>query len=402
MFIARQPIFNKLLNVYGYELLYRANIDSKAFGEADSIKATATVLGGLFEIGLEKIANNGRAFVNFDYDFILSDTIELIDPTSLVIEVLEDVEVDDELLDRLKYLKRKGYRIALDDFIEDYDLFPIVPIADIIKYDLRATPLDYIKTEVEHALSQNKILLAEKVETEEEFIKAEKMGFVLFQGYFFSKPKIVGRINDKKIMISQYVMVIDELKKKNPSYNKLVEIFNTDPNLAYRLVKLSSQRIHKNLIYSIKNALIQMGFRELERWINIIMLQDLSTNKPEELIKISLVRSKFGELIANDGIYRARELEISMMCLFSNIDALTDQSMEDAILGISLTEDIKEALIYRKGVLNPICDLIDCYEKGNWEEVDRISQQIEVDSSILYQMYIDSLEWADDVLRKML
>lgn len=214
MFIARQPIFDKTLKVYGYELLFRENKDSYKFGETDSTHATATVLSGLFEIGVEEIADDTKVFINFNNDCMLSDCIELIHPQYLIIEVLEDIKVSEKLLKRLSSLKRKGYKIALDDFVEDYASYPLVPLANIIKYDLIATPLDDIKEEVKIALNQNKTLLAEKIETEQEFVQAKNMGFTLFQGYFFSKPKVIGNTDHKKTMKTQHTRILNELQKK--------------------------------------------------------------------------------------------------------------------------------------------------------------------------------------------
>lgn len=400
MFIARQPIFNKILKVYGYELLFRVDIDAKTFGRHDSTKATAMVLGGLYENGIKNIAGNTRAFVNFDYDFILSETIELIHPDELVIEVLEGVQADDILFNRLKDLKRKGYTIALDDFVDEYATYPLVPIADIIKYDIIATPLDDIYVDVRQALAENKILLAEKIETQEEFIKAKDMGFTLFQGYYFSRPKIIGRPSNKRTMEFQYTRIIDELKKEEPSYDNLVELFATNPNLAYRLIRITSNRNHKDVIDSIRSALVYMGFKEIERWVYILMLQELSNDKPEELIKTALVRSKFGEFIAEKSIYKKKKSEISMMCLFSNIDVLMDQNMEDALGEISITQDVKEALVHGEGIFKPICELIAFYEKGKWEKVEVISSEIDIEFKSLYHMYIKSLKWTDDVVAR--
>ena len=141
MFIARQPIFNRSKQVYGYELLYRNQEQDVIFRDTTAQASTATVLGGLFELGIERIVNGKNAFVNFDYDFLMSDTIELIAPENLVIEVLETVSVDQSLIERLEYLKKRGYRIALDDFEETVADYPLVPLADIIKFDILLTPL---------------------------------------------------------------------------------------------------------------------------------------------------------------------------------------------------------------------------------------------------------------------
>lgn len=397
MFIARQPIFNSLLKVYGYELLYRDTEKSTEFGNVSASKATAGVLGGLFEVGIEKIVDGGKAFVNCDYEFLVSDLIELIDPTKLIIEVLEDIKVDEKLIERLQELKKKGYKIALDDFVEEYDTYPIVPMADIIKYDIIATPLDSIKREVDIALCENKILLAEKIERKEEYEKAKAMGFNLFQGYFFSKPSIISKQNDKKTTKLHYARLISELKKPEPSYQNLAEIIETDVNLAYRLLRMIKNRQTDDIVDSIKRALIFMGFKEIERWINILMLQDLSIDKPMELTKLALTRSKLGEIIADRSKFKSRRYEVSMMCLFSTLDAILDQPMEKTLEGIEISKSIKQALIYKKGEIRPILNLILAYERGDWAKVQVKALEIEIDKNKLCELYLQALKWSKEI-----
>ncbi len=192
MYIARQAIFNRDLKVYGYELLYRSNKDAKGFSGASSNVATASVIAGTFENGVGLIADKKKAFINFDEEMLFSDLPYLLKSNELVIENLETVQGTPPVVRRVKKLRKDGYSIALDDFVHSYDEYPLVPYANIIKYDLMATPLDRIEPDVKKALDSGKILLAEKVETREEFEKAKEMGFHLFQGYFFQKPQTVG------------------------------------------------------------------------------------------------------------------------------------------------------------------------------------------------------------------
>ncbi|MFA9378712.1 MAG: EAL and HDOD domain-containing protein [Lachnotalea sp.] len=397
MFIARQPIFNKDMKVYGYELLFRAKSVATSFGEFDSTIATATVVNNLFETGIDQIVDRTRAFINFDYNFILSDAIELINPKTLVIEVLESVGVDDLLVARLKYLKMLGYKIALDDFVEDFEEYQLVPITDIIKYDIRQTPLESIGNEINKALEQNKILLAEKIETEEEFIQAKQKGFHLFQGYFFSKPCIVSKTNEKASTKTQYLRLLSELKKEESSYNNLSELIETDLNFAYRLMKVASTKQSEELGCSIKKTLMYMGFKNIERWINILMLQDLASEKPTELLKLSLIRSKFGEFIAENSKYKKQKSEVIMMCLFSVIDAILDVTMKEALSEIALTDEVRNALIHQSGELFHVCELIGCYEKGNWEQVKFISNQIGIANEKLASGYLLSLRYVDEI-----
>ncbi|NLI90593.1 MAG: EAL domain-containing protein [Epulopiscium sp.] len=397
MFIARQPIFNKIEEVYGYELLFRLSDKSNKFDGPSSKKATASVIGGLFEVGLEEIVGDKYAFVNFDEEFIHSDSIELISPDTLVIEMLENISIDDKLINRIIELKEKGYKIALDDFVEEYNEYPIVPYANIIKYDLMETPLGTIEDSVKRALEDRKIILAEKVETKEEFLEAREMGFHLFQGYFFSRPNIVEKSSVKASSKSQYVRILWELKKEEPSYDNLSRIIEQDVNLAYRFMRVISHRSNNTLFDSIKRGLTFMGFDEIERWITILMLQDYGKEKPQELIKTSLVRTKFAEGIALQGSLRKNIHEASMMGLFSTLDAVLDKTMEEALEGISLTNNIKEALIEHKGILYPVYKLLLAYEQGDWEEVEKIASNEQLGEDALCHKYLESIKWANEI-----
>ena len=401
MFIARQPIFNKNMEVFGYELLFRSGRESKGFDGLSSKHATASVLGGLFESGIDQIVDDKRAFINFDSEFLTSDLPELIDSHRLIIEVLEDVVVDQTLVERILELKRKGYRIALDDFVEDYDAYPLVTHADILKFDIMATPLVTIKTVVSKAIGEKKILLAEKIETEQEFNQAKQMGFHLFQGYFFSKPSIVSGPNHKATTKAQYARIITELKKDEPSYQALAEIIEKDVNLAYRLMRVISARSGDDLIYSIKRALTYMGLKEIERWINILMIQDLGEHKPKELMTLSLIRTKFSEKIAMHCNLKKIKHEASMMGLFSTIDAMLDQNMAEALEGISLPNSITDTLIKNEGVLLPIFKMVGYYERGEWDAAFELARQVNLNEDTLFDAYMESVKWARETIRMM-
>jgi EAL and modified HD-GYP domain-containing signal transduction protein len=398
MYIARQAVLNRNLEVYGYELLFRSSNSSAQFDGISAVQATASVLGGLFENGLDQIVENKRALVNFDREFLLSDALELIDSERLIIEVLENVEVDEKLMERLSLLKNKGYGIALDDFVESYSSYPLIPLADIIKFDIMATPLESIAEDVKRALSQKKILLAEKIENQREFLLAKEMGFQLFQGYFFQKPQIVSQSSSHTTTKSQYGRLIVELNKEEPSYQALAEIIGTDANLSYRLLRLISPRAGDTLVYSIKNALTYMGLQELNRWIHVLMVRELSDSKPDELIRISLIRTKLAELIAVHSRYKKYKYEAALIGLFSTIDAMLNQNMEEALKGISLQDTILEALIQKSGLLYPIYLLIISYEHGEWTAVEQLSGRLNINEKTLYEDYKFAIQWAKEVM----
>lgn len=398
MFVARQPIFDKRMKVYGYELLFRANQESNSFSNTSAKSATALVMGDLFELGISKVTGNAKAFVNFDYEFLMSDMIELIDPETLVIEVLETVIIDDRLLERIKELRKKGYKIALDDFEEDYFTFEAVPIVDIIKYDILSTPLDTIIVEVKEALSNKKILLAEKIETEKEYLEAKSMGFQLFQGYFFSKPKIIEKKKKKKSSKTIYTQILNEIKAKDFSYDKLTKMIESDVDLSYRLLSVLSRKNNDNSYGSIRYALVRMGKKEIERWISVLMMQNIADDKPDEIFRISLIRSKFGEMVSDHSIFRQRKEEVAMMCLFSMLDVLLDCTMKEALEELNISEDIVKGLVEHAGIYRPLGMLLEGYEKGDWEQVKIYCEELNVDSNKLSDWYMSAIEWTNSLI----
>lgn len=399
MFIARQPIFNVDLDVYGYELLFRLNSQSSQFGGISSQGATAAVLTGLYEAGIENIIEDKRAFINFDEIFIYSDALELIKPDQMVVEMLEKIKIDDSLIERIRSIREKGYRIALDDFEEAFQSYPLSPLADIIKYDLLATPLKAVASDAADALAQGKVLLAEKVETRDEFVEAREMGFTLFQGYFFSKPVIAGHSVNKSPTKFQYFRLIEELKKEDPSYDALAELIQQDVTLAYRVMRMASVRSNHDLVSSIRYALTYMGLNEIERWLNILMLQELGQEKPAELMKIALIRSRFAQTLAKRAlmIYNAQH-GAAMMGLFSVLDGILDQTMDEALAGIALPPAIPDALIKGEGVLYPIYQLMLAYEKGDWATTLKRSQELKIEEYILYHDYREAIAWANEII----
>jgi EAL and modified HD-GYP domain-containing signal transduction protein len=399
MFIARQPIFNRALKIYGYELLFRANAQVNSFSNASSTSATAVVLGGLFEQGIEKVVGSAKAFVNFDYEFIMYDMIELINPDTLVIEVLETAKGDSFLLNRIDELRGKGYKIALDDFGENYLNCPAALKADIIKYDIIKTPLDTICKEVNDAILQGKVLLAEKIETEEEYQKARAMGFTLFQGYFFSRPNIVVKdSNTKKSSKVIYSRILSELKNENFSYDRITDIIESDVKLSYRMIYAMSHKNKGSKYDSIKKALVRMGAREIERWISILMLQNMLGDKPDEVLRMSLVRAKFCEYVAERSMLRRRKDEASMMGLFSMLDVILNCSMAEALEELAISEDVARVLVNGEGTFKPLFLLMKSYEGCNWDEVVKYADEMSIDSESLTYWYLSSIEWASEMM----
>ncbi len=401
MYIARQPIFSRDMKVYGYELLYRAERDSKRFNMSDNLVATATVLAGVFENGLDAITEGKRAFVNFDEQMLFSDIPYIVTPDKLIIENLETVRATDSVLERVNKLKEDGYKIALDDFDQNYDTYALVECANIIKFDLLATPLSQIEGSVKKALRDGKIILAEKVENVDEFNKAKEMGFHLFQGFFFQKPYIVGKSATKISSVSQYTRILSELSKEEVSFQALAEIFESNIDLAYKVIKMAGKKNFSGDIYSIKRALAYIGVADLKLWVSVLMMRDIGNNKSPELMRLSLVRAKFAELLCKTKVVYTRPLESFMLGLFSTIDALMDEDMKELMIDMPFSDELKNGLLRKSGELKRLFDFMVAYEQGelNGEEVElKIKEK---DIEVVYDCYLNALAWGNSTYRQM-
>jgi EAL and modified HD-GYP domain-containing signal transduction protein len=207
IYIARQPILDKNNKLAAYELLFRDNSLQKEANVSDDTRATATVMENSADVGLNKLVGTHKAFINCNKDILCSDVVMLLEPKIYVLEVLEDVEIDDEVIERVEFLKETGFAIALDDFIYDPEnvdrAAPIMKYVDIIKVDLMLCPKDQWKPCAEFIKSNKKIGLAEKVETHEDFKACKEYGYDLYQGYFFAKPEMIttGTIDSKTMEV---------------------------------------------------------------------------------------------------------------------------------------------------------------------------------------------------------
>ncbi len=196
VFIARQPIFDVTRSLMAYELLYRENEESTKFGNIDGSTATSILLSDALTVfGLENITNGKLAFINFTRKLIMDDFALVCSPEEVVIEIVEDTYIDDVLIEKLKSLKQLGFRIALDDYIGDGHYDRLIEHADIIKVDFLGMPLEQREAIAKKFAGTGKTLLAEKVESAEDFEHALKHKYTLFQGYFLSKPKTMSKKN---------------------------------------------------------------------------------------------------------------------------------------------------------------------------------------------------------------
>lgn len=399
VFVARQPIFKRDKKILGYELLFRDGASSFFSGEDGNI-ATSNVLSNSFiSIGIESIAGNNPAFINFTRDLLLKQAPQMFPKESLAVEILEDMMPEDDIIKACQELHQKGYTIALDDFFYKSGMKPLIALADIIKFDFRSSPVEKIRKDIERFSRYNIKFLAEKVETNEEFQTALDMGCEYFQGYFFSKPET---IKGKDISSAQMNLlgIMAEANKRDFDFNKVEAIISRDVSISYKLLRYINSAFYRRsaTVSSIKQAMLLLGEKGVRSFLSLIAMTKLGKNKPDELIRSSIIRAKFCELLGEKKGSGIDSSELFTLGLFSSIDAILDDTMENLMGKLPLSNNLKDALIYREGDLNNYLSLTISYEKGDWEGVSNYSNHIQIDDQVLPQYFIKAINWADAIV----
>jgi len=259
-----------------------------------------------------------------------------------------------------------------------------------------ATPLSTIGPLV-NKLKQNKSLklLAEKVETNEEYIQAKEMGFDYFQGYFFCKPQIIEQ-RDVDSSQAAIIAIYNEVLRDNLNYENIAKHFEHDTALSYKLLRFINSGLFavREEIGSLRQALVYLGEDRVKKFVCLIMTAHLAQNKPSELTQLSIVRARFCELIAKK-ISPGMSNNAFIMGLFSLIDAILDKSMEDVLLTLPIADPIKDALLGKSNILYHILEVEKSYEKASWWAMKQACEKVNIDEAELVKYYTEAISWAN-------
>lgn len=397
IFIARQPIYDRRLKVFAYELLFRASDENNHADVTDGDDATSQVLiNALMEIGLPDLVDKSLAFINLTQQHILNGLPHTLAHENIVLEVLEDVVPDAALIDALQNLKDDGYTIALDDFVCHESKQQMVDLADIIKIDVMELQGKRLADQVKQLRPTGAKLLAEKVETPDEFEYCKALGFDYFQGYFFCKPNIVkgDHTPTSRMAIMQ---LLTKVQDPELDINELQELISRDVSLSYRILRYinSAHFSMGKKIESMKHAINLLGLKTIKTWVTILAMSSVD-DKPYELILTALIRARMCETLAS-------KLTISpehafTVGLFSALDAFLDKPLNEILATLPLADELHAALLKHSGELGKLLDLVLNYERGQWHNVT----DMQFDAKTLHTHYINALRWTDEFSSSLL
>jgi len=394
-YVARQPILTADEKVFGYELLFRDGIENH-FRETDADSASRRTLDTSFQMGLDVLCDGRPGFVNCTRDVLLKDYITLLPRGSAVVEVLESVAPDELVIAALQRLKQAGYLIALDDFVVDDRRKPLAVFADILKVDIRQTTIAQGAQMMNLCGSGGCRLLAEKVETREEFAAAKAAGFTYFQGYFFRRPEV---LQAKEIPANRlnYLRLLRAVSEPEIDVIKFEAMIKQEVSMTYRLLRYLNSAAFgiQNEVHSIRHALAMLGEREVRRWVRLVATLTIAENRSSELIVSAMLRARFCELLAARVPHG--ESDLFLMGLFSMIDAILEIPMNRVLEAVPVDHETKAVLLGEPSKLSSLYQLMLSHESGDWETAAEKSRELGLSESEAAEAFWQAMQWARQI-----
>ena len=395
-FIARQPIFDKQLRVHAYELLFRGGPQN--FFQARNDAAASVIADSITLFDLQTLTGHARAFINVDELALRLGAPRLLPPDRIVIEILESVKPTDEIVGICRELRQGGYIFALDDFLGDRNLQPLVDLASYLKVDFTLLDAEGRKRVAQQFSGNGAALLAEKVETQCDLDEACNLGYTYFQGYFFCKPSMVETrdIPGNKLIQLQLISAVAAPKL---DYDAVELLLKQQPSLLYRLLRyLNSPALGlRSEVHSIREALTLLGEREFRRWVSIFAVVAMSTGKPLELIRTALTRAYFCEDLSSPAGLREKSFAMFLMGLLSVSDALLDKPIAEVLKSLPIDAEIKSALCGTENRYRDLYEVLLALERAQWPKLTAITERLGCPEDSIPSSYQSALQKASSI-----
>jgi len=399
-FVARQAIFDRNKNTYAYELLYRNSLDN-FYSCAKAEQATSQIIYQQHLFGdLENLCSQKKAFINFDEKSILAKLPSMLDKNTVVIELLETINITPAIINAVSILYDQGYTLALDDydFSPEWELlFPYISIIKVDREDVSFENIVALKNS-SFVLDKGIKIVVERIETHEQFEMLSEIGIDYFQGYFFHKPEITSGLFIKPIKLN-LLQLFAEIFQPSMDFNVIAEVISRDVSLVKGVLKLVNVESEQNRveITSIKQAVTFLGSEKVKQFIAIIAMSNLSSDCTNELLIESLVRGKMMEYISTSGeLSRIKEFAF-ITGILSHIGAILNQPLEKIIIDLPLAKEIKIALLKNSGLLYEALEIAKFFESQEAQNnVSPLIAKYGVSEDKLISNYHEALKWCVD------
>jgi EAL and modified HD-GYP domain-containing signal transduction protein len=400
VYIGRQPILGNDQKLFSYELLFRHNAAAGSARVVSDEDATSRLLVNAFnQFGIEQVVGEKRAFVNVSGGMLMSEVIESLPQDKVVLEILESVKPTPEVVDRCRGLQAKGYQLALDDFVYRPEFEPLLGVAAYVKLDIRALGLERTAKEVMRLRGRGLRLIAEKVETCDEFRACRSMMFNHYQGYYFARPET---LSAKRIDPStQHVMQVFNLVIGHAEQSVIEAAFKQDVALSYGILRYINSvgfgLMHK--VETINRALVVLGHAKLARWLSLLLMSGSSSVNvaPHALFRTALARARLVELLGKRRLPVAQHDYLFLTGMFSLLDAMLDKSMADLLVDLSLPETVRDALLNTTGPFAVYLQIARACEDFQPETIEALARPLGMDPTDVSQAHMQALAWTEEV-----
>jgi c-di-GMP-related signal transduction protein len=403
VFIARQPVFEagsaQQQRVYGYELLFRSSEENRYTATDGRLASSQTINRAVHSIGLEAVVGDKKAFINVPRDLLLEEIYCLLPPEQCVVEVSVDLLGDDAVLAACTKLRKAGYGLALDDVVDMRRVAPLAKHADLIKVNLptiAAADREAFHRELKPLAAK---LVAQRVETREDYEQALALGCRYVQGYFFCKPEMM---RGKGLTSAEFVFLqfLRELNKPELDYAALERVIKQDVSISYKLLRYlnSASFALRHKVTSLREALVLLGERALRQWGTLVAVTSVNSKRPTELMITSLVRGRFCEAIAEKQHMTQHQLDMFFIGLLSSIDAALGLPMKQILEQTCVSDDVRMVLLNNPAApkeLARIYQLTLACERGAWGTVVKTSAGLRLTQGEIATIYYDALTWAN-------
>jgi EAL and modified HD-GYP domain-containing signal transduction protein len=395
-YVARQPILDLRGRVHAYELLFRSGPEQAFRGDGDL--ATRTMLDNTLIFGLEQLTGGLTAFVNCTRESLTDKLVDVLPPSMFVLEILENIDPTPELVDACRRLKKAGFRLALDDFIWKPGFDPLVELADYIKVDFTLSGAEERQNLVKRLKGAPVALLAEKIETQEQYRQACAEGFTLIQGYYFCRPEL---IQNRKVPSNRLMQIeiLRLLRQETIDLHELCKLVKQDTSLTYRLLRLINSPVYglRQEVRSVQTALIAVGEDGFRRIATLAITSELNGDQPMELLRMAFVRARFCELCAD--LLCLDSTEQYLLGLLSLLPAMLRMPMQELAPSLPLREEICTALLGAPILERRLLEWVISHEQGDWAGSDAIAAGQGLDQETLVRNYEQAVVWAEAAIR---
>lgn len=395
--IGRQPIFDRQLATYAYELLFRSPHVASPTDVPGAAATAQVIVGSLVDLGLERVVGSAPAFINLTRAFVVGDHPLPLPPERVVLELLEDIDGDPEVVRGVERLRARGFKFALDDVTEVRPgLMPLLEHVEVVKVDCLHRSAADIAAILQRLKPYDAKLLAEKIETQAELETCRLLGFDYFQGYFLERPNVV-----KAHVLSptrlQLLRLIAELQSPDVSFERIEEIVRVDLALSLKLLACANSAMYgvARRIDTVRDAVVYLGLLNTRNLVTLILLSRIE-DKPPELLLLAMTRARMCESIAH-ARKRPDSRSAFTVGMFSLLDAILDQPMGKILESLPLGAGAKGALTEREGELGALLDAVVCCERGEWDSVER---KLGREAPVL-DCFLESVAWATEIRRSL-